>query len=204
MFTPLPSLRRDCSSFGHQRRTLPMPLLLLPLLPSFGPRYPMVSLLPSLPSLSQPKCQLQFLCSVTQPCLSTSSTLLRKMSRIWPFLFVANPQCSRAAPSLDGRSINRASSRRSSGNNTMHQPPPPDERCNCTFSKSFAKSKAMVPAAGSSSRALWRKPSISNATSHKVRSSPSACVEAALQMKVSASLNSLKTTGLSHFHSLTL
>ena len=76
------------------------------------------------------------------------------MSRILPFLFVANPQCSRAAPSLDGRSINRASSRRSSGNNTMHHPPPPDERCNCTFSKSFAKSMAMVAATGSSSGAF--------------------------------------------------
>ena len=32
----------------------------------------------------------------------------------------------------------------------MHQPPPPDERCNCTFSKSFAKSIAMVAATGSS------------------------------------------------------
>ena len=98
-------------------------------------------------------------------CLPTSSPLLRKMSRIWPFLCVANPHCARAAPSLDGRRINRASSRRSSGNNTVHHPPPPNERCNCTFSKSFAKSMAMVAGAGSSSRALWRKPSISNVTS---------------------------------------
>ena len=138
-------------------------------------------LLPSFSSLIQPKCQVPVFRHAT--CLSTS-TLRRKMSRIWPFLFVANPHCARAAPSLDGTSINRAPSRRSWGNNTnMHHPPPPDETCNCTFSKPFAKSMAMVAGAGSSSRALWRKPSISNVTSHKVRSSPSACVEAAFAVE---------------------
>ena len=176
-----------------------MPLLLLSLLPSFGPRYPTESLLPSLPSSSQPNRQLQYLCSVTQPVFPPPARCFGKCQEFG---------CSSLLPIHSVRELHHPWTGEVS---TEHPQDGLRETTPCIILHLQTRGVTAPSQSPSPRRWPWwlpqappREPSISNATSHKVRSSPSACVEAALQMKVAASLNSLKTEGLSHFHSLML